>query len=1022
MKVLNASAAASLALLSAVLVLPCLQSLRNETDSFSLAVTLTAAKAGHVQVFWDDGSGISEANSSTLEVPAGGKPVERLLHVPNGVYTSLRLDPMDNDGTVRLYSSRIVDGKGQTVRGIASRDFSALNQIRSLGSADGALVIETQGGDSDPQLLLHFEPRLVLYGRISPVLGELAWKAALVFVLLAAVLVLLGRRLSAAFRAAMAHPRASLAAAAAVSVCLSALPVVLGNRSYVSPNTPDMRLLYDRVETLPGFSPGGVADVKGSDVGAVFWQDIPYAAIEHRALLRDFEFPLWDRYNSCGAPLLGEGQSMFGDPLHLPVMAANSAAWAWDATYLGEKWIFALGLGLLVLACTRSAPAALIVTAAAPFFGFFVYRFNHPAFFSLCTAPWVLYSWLRLASAPSLRSASRWGGALILANLSLMNSGTVKEAYMLLLAMNFSGACVLLSAGGLRRETAKRMAVAAASLALFVMIGAPVWLTFLETLRGSYTSYDAASAFQIQPSLLLGLFDEALYRPLTHGELVFNPSVNFIILSGMLYFGATLRSQLRNPVVAALAVSSLLPLSLAFGLVPPSWIVQVPFLRNVAHIDNCFSCALVIVWSVLAGVGFAAAIARLGTDEGKADLKVAGAILFFLVLSYLGYGHAVHRSSFAREPVFSALRQGDSIPMSLFVRGYLASILAAAALAGLLARRWLLTGRATVGVCAGLLACAWAMSWRQALQFPDAAFEGYTIHPGPRTDLHARSAAMGRARARQSTEPGRGVGLEATFFPGWSGIYAVEGISGPDALMNPYYRELTGVSPLERIWDWRLYLARERVGAVRPFLDFLNVRYYFGLPGEQLTQTGLRLAASEDLDTYVSPTAWPRAFFSDRAVRYDQPSDVVQLVMKGDGQPFAAFQGEEAQKLSNAGIREGLGGRVTRAATDYVLTERTTSFKVHATSPGVIVLNEVYWRDYAHAEVNGARTEVIRANHAFQGVLVDRPGDFEVKFSYEPEGFDGALALAGAGLAATGMFLWALRRSTAPLGSVHLDF
>ena len=69
---------------------------------------------------------------------------------------------------------------------------------------------------------------------------------------------------------------------------------------------------------------------------------------------------------------------------------------------------------------------------------------------------------------------------------------------------------------------------------------APVWATFLNTLKNSYTGYNAASAFQIQPGVMLGAFDEIFYRPIMTEERTFNPSVNFVILCGLLYFLATL--------------------------------------------------------------------------------------------------------------------------------------------------------------------------------------------------------------------------------------------------------------------------------------------------------------------------------------------------------------------------------------------------------------------------------------------------------------------------------------------------
>ena len=72
-----------------------------------------------------------------------------------------------------------------------------------------------------------------------------------------------------------------------------------------------------------------------------------------------------------------------------------------DVKYLIAKWLFATGLALSVLALvgTRGLPSALVVAAAAPFVGFFLYRVDHSAFFSVCYAPWPLYCLIRVAQA-----------------------------------------------------------------------------------------------------------------------------------------------------------------------------------------------------------------------------------------------------------------------------------------------------------------------------------------------------------------------------------------------------------------------------------------------------------------------------------------------------------------------------------------------------------------------------------------------------------------------------------------------
>jgi hypothetical protein len=252
----------------------------------------------------------------------------------------------------------------------------------------------------------------------------------------------------------------------------------------------------------------------------------------------------------------------------------------------------------------------------------------------------------------------------------------------------------------------------------------------------------------------------------------------------------------------------------------------------------------------------------------------------------------------------------------------------------------------------------------------------------------------------QDASPSRGIGLEGSFFPGWSAVYGLEGITGPDALMNPYYRELTGVSPIARIWDWRLLLTRDTVKASRPFLDFLNVRYYFSMPRDGPLDSGLHLDAHDDLDIYESPSAWPRAFFTNRVATYSDPAELLQLIVNDHGQPFAAIQSGEAEKDALKGLSFDASGREFIPAAGYILTERTTSFTLHASGPGMAVLNETYWPGYAHAKVNGVETKILRINHAFQGVAIEKAGEYHVKFSYEPPFFwvSVGLALGGLGL------------------------
>jgi hypothetical protein len=191
----------------------------------------------------------------------------------------------------------------------------------------------------------------------------------------------------------------------------------------------------------------------------------------------------------------------------------------------------------------------------------------------------------------------------------------------------------------------------------------------------------------------------------------------------------------------------------------------------------------------------------------------------------------------------------------------------------------------------------------------------------------------------------------------------------------------------------------------------MNVRFYFCTPADGPLGAGLTLRGHDDLDTYESPTAWPRAFFTDRVRVYDNAAELVHLVLAGDGRPFAAVQAKDSADEGLDGIPQDLHGRTVTPADGYALTERTTQFTVHAAGPGVAVLSEAFWPGYGRAEVNGSQASILRLNHAFQGIVLTKAGDYRVRISYQPRGFWTSVAIGASGLLLLGISLYAARRS-----------
>ena len=516
---------------------------RTQSPSFYLQITVRASLPGFARLYYGVGSGATGAKSISVPVEGGSRQVDYNFPIPEGRYLNLRFEPSDRAGnTMTLSRLRIVDRTGNLIRPIAPLQLKVSSQIEQLHVGENEVTLTTAATSDHASLTLELGPPLLLKSYVRRSVRTLIRRFVISFVPSAVVSLLLVPVLISRIKPAAskwsskvatwstAHPSQLLFAVAATFVILSCYPVVFFGKSFLSPNNHSHTcLLYAEMPTVPGSNEVATDNEKGSDLGAAMWYSWPASVLESRALFKHFELPLWNRFDACGLPLLGQGQSMFGDPLHLLVLLTNGSPLVWDLKYLLAKWLFAASLGLCVTQLAKHLPAAAIISATAPFIGFFSYRYSHPAFFSMCCAPVVLLCWFKLIDSRKDRAALTWLGLMVLANWALMNSGTVKEAYILLLCMNFCGFLTLLFAKSVSGKTTKVRRALCAQL-LFLLIASPVWLTFLDALRTSWTVYDAGAVFQAQFGRLIGLFDDIFYWESNARELRLSPSANFVIL------------------------------------------------------------------------------------------------------------------------------------------------------------------------------------------------------------------------------------------------------------------------------------------------------------------------------------------------------------------------------------------------------------------------------------------------------------------------------------------------------------
>ncbi len=975
--------------------------------TFFLETEVISSVAGRAQLYFDTGAGLSEKDSAGLVV-AASHPQRLRFPLPAGTYRALRFDPIDGEGSVTFSPPRILAPRGAVVAELPPAQWHPNDQIERFERGAPAQIV-ARSGVNDPYLTLSFpEPltlaqgfwsRLWSAGRTLIAVFLCGWAAAF-------ALALAARSRDTISRAAVAHPRAGILLAATGAALLATYPVVFAGKSFVSPNI--VPLLRQSAPTLPGQTDATHHDLRTPDPAAMMWQNVPYSAVQHEAVFDHGELPLWNRYSSAGLTLLGQGQSMIGDPFHWMVVAARGAAWAWDVKFVLARLVFAAGLGLIVWRLTGSLRAALLTAVAGPFVGFFNFRFNHPAVFSFAYSPWILVGWVswikRSAEAPvpagPWRSQVRGYVAarrpamitLVAANAAVVASGTVKEACALLLVLNTVGAAAwLLTPGPSAAESRPRDAVTLAGLAVVtLLITAPLWLTFFSALRDSVTAYETPQVWQAPRWFGIGLLDSLFFVELHSRHWGYLAAANLVFAGGALVALEPLVTG-RGPAPLArrfglvLAGGFLGCVALAFGFVPAEWIADIPLLRSIYHVHNTFSAPAVVLLCILGGLGLREAMEH-PTRRGT---LIAGAVALALLAVYFqgqpeawraGHGLMAWLRGIGSHRFFTG-------HLALGVLAFLVLVRTARPRAG---------GRSPLRLVA-LIAALVVLLYRHGLHLPLGWGDTYLTHPMSRADLNAPSPVMKAARADSGGEPFRLIGTDLNVVNGWNAMYGVESINGPDAIMNRHYRELAEAVALVTPGEWRFGLSPGTIAAQSAWLDFVGVRYVAS--DGALSLPSHRPVGDYDLKLYRSEGTWPRAFFVSEATTYDSPRHLIDL-LRARKTPFAAWDSSDREARSAFAAHTRPPQAVAAVpATHYRLTANTTTFRVRAPAAGLIVLQETWSPGDLKVTINGAAVPCFRINHAFRAITVPAAGDYTVRFAYWPRVLTPALWLAAAGLA-----------------------
>jgi hypothetical protein len=947
------------------------------SSSFTLEVALASSTDGVLQVFYDRGAGISEADSTNAPIRSSSQPVTYRLPLPAGRYRLFRIDPNDRGGEYSFTSIRVLTARDVSVASIPVGELTAAAQA-TVSFTGTAAVVRVAQGANDPQLLYPFRPQLSLVpddGRRRRALtaGSVAALASLLFLLLVERFV---RFPSVPGLTERVHrfPAASVAAAGLAATIVATYPLFLG-RSLVSPNNGATAFLYGEPPFVYESGDYTAEDTRGTDVGSMMWAILPYVVSQREAVAHG-EFPLWNRYNAIGRPLWGQAQHFFLEPVHFLALAIGEPSYIGDVTFIAGRAIFSVGIGMAALAATSSLPAAASVAIAAPFIGHFAFRFNHPAYFSVVYVPWILWAYFRLASRSSPRALAKSAATLIVASVLQLVGSTPKEGVIAFAIAHLTGVLALILARGSISERLQRLSAAGVAAALTLLVSAPHWLIFLDTLRRSYTAYDT-------PSVSLGGLHEIaaiVLGPLKPGMPY--PSLNGVVAVAAATGLLSAMTLWQQRAALAAAAGGAVALAVACGAIPATVIVSLPLLGNIYHVWNVFITAALAPLLIVAAAGVAALRA---TRFRPLAALAAGVVVMLVVMKVGAPGLPGHLIVFSVAPgvAFALLL---AIPRPGSRAAFVAATL--------------------VVLGMGLLP--------GGLQVETGArgLDAVLFQPRERVDLDAAPPAVTVARSRAGNEPFRVASLSNTLFAGVQAFYRLEGITGPDALELRELRELSDAAGIDRnVWRWRpVYLSQDLIRA-KGLLDMLGVRFVFGTAYE-FPRNAVRIPLPEPdaVQVIERPTAWPRAFWVDGVRRHSSVGALISELNSSPG-AFASIDAADRHAVAFARNLPSKETNVVRAR-EYRLTPNRTSFVVDAPGPGVVVLAEAYVpRDFV-ATRNGMRVEYFRTNHAFKAVTVTEGGSWTIELEYRPEKWMLSWLLCAVGVTLTAGLLVLSARSS----------
>jgi hypothetical protein len=708
------------------------------------------------------------------------------------------------------------------------------------------------------------------------------------------------------------------------------------------------------------------------------------------------EWPWWSPNIFAGWPQISDPQSLLFSPLHVLLAAFDPAVGlrAFDAVTFA--YLFLGGVGIILFFRDRGwhAGGALVAAMAFALGGSASARIQHTSqVISLAYLPLALWLLARALERSSWR-AGLAAGALV----GLLALGRDQVALLSLYVLaGFVLAYWVAGEQPRARLQASIKPLGAAAVSATLIAAVPIIMTALLAARSNRPeiAYAFTTTGSLHPVHLLQLVFADLYGamdpnidywapPSPSWEAAWgSPELYLSQNMGLLYAGALpivavvsfglIRGVAWAREIRFFTIAAALALLYALGAHTPAFHLMYDILPAVALYRRPADATFVLVALIAMIAGYVVHRWLTGTVPPATRLQRALEIAcpIALVTGALALAESVVGVRLALVPVLTAIvLTTAAIVVLLLARGVDA--------------RWPV---AAAGLTAGFMALdlAWNNAPHISTALPPDRFDAL------RADTKDETVQLLKARLAVAAAPDRrdrveliGIGYH---WPNLSLAQGLDHVFGHNPLRLRSFQDATNIGDTVAIPSQR-YFSALYPSYRSAFADLLGVRFIAtGVPVEQI-DTSLKpgdldfTARTKDAYVYENPRALPRVML----LTDWRTADFEQLLQDGwpdvDPRRTVLLKKAPGSFPPDAAAAEGGSARLLRYANTEVTVE------VEAPAGGILLLNDV-WHPWWRATIDGADTEILKANVIFRAVVCPR-GRHVVRFSFHP--FAGAVA------------------------------